>query len=260
MPDLLLIPRHPFALLLISFFVLWFSGWLAATRFHRLRSQIADDRDQFNVIQAATLTLLGLMIGFTFSMALNRYDQRKNLEEEEANAIGTEYVRVDFLPAADAAKVRALLLSYLDQRILFYMVDTEEALRQVDDQTAKLQAQLWSAVRGPASAQPTQIIMSLVVSGMNDVLNSQGYTQAAWRNRIPIAGWALLGTIAVCATMLVGIGAKDTKLTSRLLAVLPLVVSISFFLIADIDTPRRGMINVIPQNLLSLAQSLRTSE
>jgi len=95
---------------------------------------------------------------------------------------------------------------------------------------------------------------------MNDVLNSQGYTQAAWRNRIPIPGWALMGMIALCAAMLAGIGAKDAKITSRLPSVLPLVVSIAFFLIADIDTPRRGMIHVVPQNLLSRTESLRASQ
>ena len=63
-------------------------------------------REDFGFILAATLTLLGLIIGFSFSMATSRYDQRKNYEEAEANAIGTEYVRADLLPAADAATVR----------------------------------------------------------------------------------------------------------------------------------------------------------
>ena len=227
--------------------MLWLSGWLAATYFKRLRSEIAEGREDFSVIQTATLTLLGLIIGFTFSMALNRYDQRKNLEEEEANAIGTEYVRADYLPDADAAKVRALLLSYLDQRVLFYTTRDEEQVKQIDDRTAKLQAELWSTLRTPASAQPTPV-MAVLVSGMNDVLNSQGYTQAAWRNRIPIAAWGPMTAIAVCATILVGIGATSARANSHLLpAVLPLVVSIAFYLIADIDTPRRGIINVVPQ-------------
>ena len=93
---------------------------------------------------------------------------------------------------------------------------------------------------------------------MNDVLNSQGYTQAAWWNRIPIAAWAMMALIAICSNMLVGFGAKSAKTEFGLLLVLPLVVSIAFFLIADIDSPRQGVIRVIPQNLLSLAQSLRT--
>jgi F0F1-type ATP synthase membrane subunit c/vacuolar-type H+-ATPase subunit K len=224
--------------------------------FSRNRGVEAAVREDFGIILAATLTLLGLIVGFTFSMALGRYDQRKSYEEEEANAIGTEYARAGLLPAADAAKVRALLLNYLDQRILFYTTRDEQQLTQIDAQTAKLQAELWSAVQAPAVAQPTPVI-ALAVSGMNDVLNSQGYTQAAWWNRIPFAAWGLMGAIAICAVALVGFGARRPKAESKLLLVLPLVVAIAFFLISDIDSPRRGLIHVKPQNLLSLAQSLR---
>jgi hypothetical protein len=208
------------------------------------------------VILAATLTLLGLIIGFSFSMALTRYDQRKNLEEAEANAIGTEYIRADLLPSADAVKVRALVRNYLDQRILFYTTRDEQQLKQIDARTAQLQAELWAAVLAPAAAQPTPIV-ALAVSGMNDVLNSQGYTQAAWWNRIPLAAWGLMAAIAICGNLLLGYGARNAKAERGLFVVLPLVVSISFFLIADIDSPRRGVILVNPQNLLSLAQSLR---
>jgi len=252
----LLVFRHPLILFPVSFFVLWLSAWIGASRFKELKTQVAELQDDFGVIQGATLTLLGLIIGFTFSMALGRYDQRKNYEEQEANAIGTEYVRADLLPAADAAKVRGLLLSYLNQRVLFYTIHDDQQLEQINAKTAILQAELWSAVRVPASAQPTPVI-ALAVAGMNDVLNSQGYTQAAWWNRIPIAAWSLMAAIAICSTMLVGIGARNAKANSRLLLVLPLVVSIAFFLIADIDSPRQGVIRVIPQNLLSLSQSLR---
>lgn len=253
--DPLLVFRFPLPLFLVSFFTLWLSAWIGASAFKRLRAQVSEEHEDFGVIQGATLTLLGLIIGFTFSMALGRYDQRKNYEEEEANAIGTEYVRADLLPAADATKVRMLLVRYLDQRVLFYTTRDEHELGQIDAKTTKLQAELWSAVQAPALAQPTPL-MALSLAGMNDVLNSQGYTQAAWRNRIPIAAWALMMAIGICSTMLVGIGTRNGRGGSRLLLVLPLVVSIAFFLIADIDSPRRGVIRVVPQNLMGLSQSL----
>lgn len=90
---------------------------------------------------------------------------------------------------------------------------------------------------------------------MNDVLNSQGYTQAAWWNRIPHAAWGLMALIAICCNVLVGYGARNTK-GGSLLLILPLVVSIAFLLIADINSPRGGLIHVYPQNLLSLSGSL----
>ncbi|HKW37840.1 MAG TPA: hypothetical protein VJO54_08530 [Burkholderiales bacterium] len=249
---------YPWLVFALSFLVLWLSAWLGAS-FLRKRVKLRDDmRDDLSLVLAATLTLLGLIIGFSFSMATSRYDQRKNYEEAEANAIGTEYVRADLLPAADAAKVRSLLRSYLDQRVLFYTTRDEREVPEIDARTARLQAELWSAVVGPAAARPTPPI-ALAVSGMNDVLNSQGYTQAAWWNRIPHAAWILMTAIAVCCNVLVGYRAQDVR-AEALLPVLPLVVAISFLLIADIDSPRGGLIRVSPQNLTSLAGSLRAPD
>ena len=246
---------NPLLVLPTAFVLLWLAAWIGTSRLTKLRSY-AEHHEDFVIVQGATLTLLALVIGFAFSMAVSRYDQRKNLEEEEANAIGTEYLRADFLPAADAAKVRTLLVRYLEQRMAFYLVDDSAELRRIDTMTARLQAELWSTVRTPAAAQPTQI-MALVVQGMNDVLNSQGYTLAAWRNRIPTGAWALMSVLAGLSAMLVGIGAKNAKPTSGVLLVLPLVISLALFLIADIDAPRNGIIHVAPLNLLTLAESLK---
>jgi hypothetical protein len=88
-------------------------------------------------------------------MAISRYDQRKTYEEAEANAIGTEYFRADLLPSADGTNVRALLRKYLEQRISFYETGNENALRQIDATTARMQTELWSAVEVPAVKQPT---------------------------------------------------------------------------------------------------------
>ena len=247
---------YPLLVFVLSFLMQWIAAWIGAF-FHRRQRKLEEGvREDFGIILAATLTLLGLIIGFSFSMAINRYDQRKNYEEAEANAIGTEYVRADLLPAADATKVRALLRNYLDQRVVFYLARDQQQLSEINAQTARLQAELWSALRAPAAAQPTPVV-ALALSGMNDVLNSQGYTQAAWWNRIPIAAWGLMAAIAICCNLLVGYDVRGLKGESMLLLVLPLVVSISFFLIADIDSPRGGVIRVKPQNLLSLSESLR---
>jgi hypothetical protein len=102
--------------------------------------------------------------------------------------------------------------------------------------------------------------MALVVSGMNDVLNSQSYTQAAWWNRIPGAAWLLMVAIAVCSNVLLGYRAHSFRQEAVVLLVMPLVASISFFLIADIDSPRGGLIRVTPQNLAALAESLRARD
>ena len=202
--------------------------------------------------------MLFLIIGFSFSMATNRYDQRKNYEEAEANAIGTEYVRADLLPATDAEKIRALLGKYIEQRLMFYTTRDDQRLAQINAYTEQLQAELWSVVKESATSRPAPII-ALVASGMNDVLNSQGYTQAAWWNRIPIAAWVLMLSIAICCSLLVGYGVRDIKAELILFPILPIVVSIAFFLIADIDSPRGGFIRVSPQNIISFSESLHSS-
>lgn len=96
---------------------------------------------------------------------------------------------------------------------------------------------------------------SVVISGMNDVFNSQGYTQAAWWNRIPTAAWLLMLAIAICCNLLIGYGARQSD--RRLFLIVPVAVAIAFFLISDIDSPRGGAILVAPHNLVSLAQALR---
>jgi hypothetical protein len=247
--------NYPVLLLVVSLPAFWFSAWLGASYRERKTELPETTRHDLDFVLGGTLTLLGLIIGFTFSMAVSRYDQRKNYEEAEANAIGTEYVRADLLPASDALKLRALLKAYLDQRIVDYTFRWEKPLLESEAQTARLQVQLWSAVVPPAAAQPTPL-NALVVSGMNDVLNSQGYTQAAWRNRIPVAAWVFLIAISIFCNFLIGYSAHGRK--PFLFLVLPIALSISLFLISDIDSPRRGVIRVHPQNLEGLADSLRS--
>jgi hypothetical protein len=247
--------NFPLLVLALSFALLFLAAYIGDLLRKKVIPLKEEGREDFSVVLGATLTLLALLIGFSFSMAVSRYDQRKNYEEAEANAIGTEYVRADLLPARDAARVRELLRKYVDQRVLFYTTRNHQKLAKVDADTAELQKQLWSAVLPGVAAQPTPPL-TLVVFGMNDVLNSQGYTQAAWWNRIPIAAWGLMGAIAICCNLLIGYGAHRTD--RRIFLIVPVAVSIAFFLIADIDSPRGGAIQVTPQNLLSLSQSLLT--
>ncbi|MGC2057716.1 MAG: hypothetical protein WA653_05615 [Candidatus Sulfotelmatobacter sp.] len=247
--------NSPVGVLVLSFVFLFLAAYIGDLLRDRVLPLKEEVRSDFEVVLGATLTLLGLLIGFSFSMAISRYDQRKNYEEAEANAIGTEYLRADLLPAGDAAKVQGLLKRYVDHRVLFYTTRNPQRLVKINADTAEVQNQLWSAVLVDAAAYPTPPV-ALVVSGMNDVLNSQGYTQAAWWNRIPIAAWALMVAIAICCNLLIGYGARQTE--RGIFLIVPVAVSIAFFLISDIDSPRGGTIRVVPDNLLSLSQSLHT--
>jgi hypothetical protein len=209
------------------------------------------EREDLNTALTATLTLLALVIGFSFSMAVSRYDQRKNCEEAEASAIGTEYLRADLLPPDNATKVRSLLEKYVSQRIAFY---TGAASGAVED-PARLETEMWLPVVHAATTQASPVT-ALAASGMNDVLNTKGFTQAAWANRIPNAAWVMMGLIAIFANLLLGYRERSTGVLA--LMVVPVVTSVAFFLIADIDSPRGGVIHVTPNNLMAVAQTMNS--
>lgn len=246
--------NYPLVLCILSILLLWASARFGGLLRKRKKAEDESEKEDYGTVLGSTLTLLGLLIGFSFSMAIGRYDQRKNYEEEEANAIGTEYVRADLLPDAVRSKVQGQLVQYLDLRIRKYEAHASSDTSELDAQTARLQGEMWSTVKDAALPNPTPV-MATVVTGMNDVLNRQGYTLAARVNRIPLPAWGLMLGIAVFSNFLIGFGAK--KHGSMMLLIVPLVISVSFFLIADIESPQGGLIRVAPQNLIILADSLK---
>ena len=197
--------EHPLFMLVVSLAALLLAALFGVVAQKAWSPVKTGEQNEFNIVQSASLTLLGLIVGFSFSMAISRYDQRKNLEEAEANAIGTEYLRVDLLPGSGAsAAAQNLLKRYLDQRILFYQTKDRARLDEIGAQTARIGADLWGAVRS-AAANDRTAISALVASGMNDVLNSADYTEAAWLNRIPATAWWLMIVIGVGCNMTLGL-------------------------------------------------------
>jgi hypothetical protein len=213
-------------------------------------------RGDFDIVLGAALTLLSLIVGFSFSMASGRYDQRKTYEEAEANAIGTAYARTDLLPSADALKVQQLLRAYTDLRIRFYARADSAQARDLSAVTNRTQAQLWNAVVAAARAAPTPL-SALAAAAMNDTINSQGYAQAAAWNRIPRGAWALLYVLGAVAMAMMGYRFRHATQERRLMVVVPAMVATAFFMIADIDCPNGGVIRVSPENLQALSQSWR---
>lgn len=212
------------------------------------------DHEDFNIVQAATLTLLALLVGFSLSMAVSRYDQRKNLEENEANAIGTEFARADLVDAAVGAKIKAGLIAYTKLRLADHGTRDRDERQRIGRETQALQAQLWRLATQVAQDKPTPI-GALVVAGMNDVLNSQDYSEAARINHLPLGAWFLVILIAVFGCAVQGYGARGTR-RGLVIAVVPVTIALSLALIADLDSPRGGIIRVEPQNLGRLLQSL----
>lgn len=245
--------HHPLALFAIALIAQWLAAYLGHSYRRRREEAQGAERADLSAILHADLTLLALLIGFAFAMALGHYDERKNLEEAEATAIGTAYLRADLLPAGAAAQARELLRRYAEQRIRFYRERDPERLPQIRSETDRLEAGLWSLVTGQAAAGPTPIA-ALGVSGMNDVVNSEARTEAAWRRHVPVTVWWLIGLVALAGNLLLGVSEK--RKSAAILAILPLVVAVPLFLIADLDTPRAGLIRVVPLELMTHAKAL----
>ena len=244
---------YPLLVLVVSFVLLVLAAWLGD--FLRKRSKRAEEtnRDDAGVVLGGTLTLLGLIIGFSFAMATNRYDLRKDAEKAETNAIAVLYMRADLLPLAEAAKAHELLKKFVDQRVQFYTTRSRDELTQIGNDTTQTQNELWSLIQAAVGPLPPQL-EGLFVSGMNDVAVSRLSTEAVWANRIPVAAWLLIVITSVGCNLLIGYRARRTDWL--VFMVMPVAVSISLFLISDLDSPRGGAIRVRPNNLISLSQSL----
>src|SRR5262245_8663494 len=186
-------------------------------------------------------------------MALNRYDLRKNCEQTETLAIGTAYSRADLLAPSDGSKMQTLLKTYLDQRVRYFSTRSESRVVEISSETERLQKELWTTLQAAIPAVPPPL-MGLLVTALNDVVNSERSTQAAWRNRIPLAAWILIIGIGIGCAGLIGYRARGTDWLAFLMV--PVAVSICFFLMADLDSPLGGVIRVTPANLSSLSDLL----
>jgi hypothetical protein len=130
--------------LFISLLVLLVAAMAIGAFILRHRAPLPEEeRDDFSVVQTSTLTLLALLIGFSLSMAVNRYDQRKSLEESEANAIGTQYARADLTDAPISAQMKAALVRYTQLRLADYYTRNPDELTRIGRETAQVQAELW---------------------------------------------------------------------------------------------------------------------
>jgi hypothetical protein len=245
--------NFPLLLSAALFALMTLAIWLGVKLRNKGIGKKEEERADAAVLGGAIFTLLFFIIGFSFSMAINRYDLRKNCEQAEAVAIGTAYSRADLLAPADAVKIQTLLKKYLDQRILFYSTRSSSRASEISAETVRLQAELWSTVR-PAIASIPAPLMGLLVTGVNDVVNSQRSSQSAWLNRIPFGAWAMIAMIGTGSCWLIGYRGRRTDWLAFMLV--PTMVSVCIFMISDIDSPRGGTILVTPQNLSILLQSL----
>jgi hypothetical protein len=203
----------------------------------------------------ATLGLLAFILAFTFGLAAARFDTRRQVLLDEANAIGTTYLRAGMLPDR-REDIRALLRDYVDTRLeAVRSGHVTEGLRRSEN----LQDQLWAQAVAVGEHNPTSIVVGLFIQSLNEVIDLHAKrVTAGLRNRIPGAIWVALFAVTVLSLGAMGYHAGLSR-TSRSIAELAVAFTFSVVigLIADLDRPQEGALTVSQQALIDLQQSMK---
>jgi hypothetical protein len=202
-------------------------------------------------IVGALLGLLAFMLTFTFGFAASRFETRRNLVLDEANAIGTTWLRAGFFSEPYRGEIRNLLREYRNHRVMIVQTGTVE---QELSQAAEFHRRLWSQAVAAGEKNPGSILAGLFVSSLNDVIDLHA-KRVNWgiRNRIPPILWGVLYLLVFLGMSAMGYQA-GTSTSRRSFIVLPVVLAFSLVLvlIADLDRPQRGLLKTSQKPLTDL--------
>ncbi|MGD0216244.1 MAG: hypothetical protein ABSC45_01870 [Desulfobaccales bacterium] len=225
----------------------------------RSQATIGDHQiSQIYTIQAAALGLLALLLGFTFSMAVSRYDARKQVVLEESNAIGTTFLRAQLLPEPPREEVSNLLRRYVEVRLEFYEAgNNQKILREVKDKTERLQNQLWTDGAALGEKDPRAVTTGLFLQSLNEMIDLNAKRISALENHVPVVTLVLLYFVAIMATGLIGYGCGLSGVRKFFVTIiLSILISAVIMVIIDLNRPSMGLIRVNQQRMLDLRDSL----
>ncbi len=216
----------------------------------RVQTQQGISHDYGHMV-GGVLAMLAFVLAFTFSMAASQHSARKQHVLNEANAIGTAYLRADLIDAQHGTEIKRLLRSYVDARLL--AVD-KKTLAAAITKSIELHGFLWRQVSSTAVVTPNTNT-SLLIQSINDVIDMhEKRVAAALTNRIPYTIWIAIFTIAALAMITLGIQTGLSKGARKLVVVIPLILAFASLLtvIVDLDRPQRGIIKVGQQSMINL--------
>jgi len=213
-------------------------------------------------LEAAVFALLGLLIAFTFSGALTRFDVRRNQAVDEANAIGTAYLRIDLLPASAQPRMRDTFREYVDARIATYrkLPDVAAAQREIA-RAQQLQSDIWAqaiaALRLPESRPGTEVV---VIPAINQMFDITTVRLVATQMHPPTIIYAMLIALALASALLAGYqtaGEKAYDLVHKL--GFAGIVALTIYVILDVEYPRLGFVRLdaIDQVLIDVRASMK---
>lgn len=212
-------------------------------------------KDQISTIQTAILTIFTFLLGFTFAMALARFDNRKQMVVKESNAIGTAVLRSQLLPENQRAKMNALFKQYVNVEFSITSranVPAQEA-QQLNTEIKRLQTLMWNEAFDATENNPLSVPAGLFATSINQVIDIKTERDIAISNHVPEI--VLLGLLlfAALAIGILGYGNGLAATHARYPAViLCIVIALSFVLIIDLDRPNRGLTQVSQTSMIDL--------
>lgn len=212
----------------------------------RARTEESKGEAAFGVVGGALLGLLGLILGFSFAGAQSRMDTRRNLVVQEANAIGTAYLRLDLLRAEDQPALRELFRAYTDLRIEEHRALTNsEELVALHQKTSELQRQIWKAIVAGAEARQDPPSRALVLAPVNEMIDLTTTQSIARRTHTPIVALLLLIVLSLLSGLVIGRAMSGMPRRSLLMSVVyALSIASTVYVILDLELPRVGLIRL----------------
>jgi hypothetical protein len=231
---------------------------IAAGRRPRARERISDQAS-LGMVQAGMLGLLGLLLAFTYAQAADRYQLRKRLLVQEANAIGTFWLRTDFLPAPERAEDRRLLARYVDLRVAEEGgVLDPKALQARFREAEAIHTELWTVTTRPLATRPPTVLDSLLISSLNELIDLHTSRLAAYEERVPGAVLGLVALVSALGLFLVGFsfGLADQRAPIFVLVLTVAVVAVTMTVV-DLDRSHRGLIRTSQTALRQLQRTMK---
>ncbi len=211
----------------------------------RAKKATAAEESSAGVVDGAVFALLGLLLAFQFAGAAGRLDKRREIVVQEANAIGTAYLRLDLLGSEQQSELRDLFRRYTDARIRMYDVLPDLAAAEVEKTTSQtLQGEIWSravaACRGGAT--PPALLLLPALNEMIDVTTTR---EISARTHVPPLVVALLFAVALMSALLAGVAMpRDQERNLLHMVVFAAVTAILVYAILDLEYPRLGFIQI----------------
>ncbi len=251
----------------ILFVVVLFVGMLLATEIGRRvgAARLARDLERARAgngaVEGAVFALLGLVIAFTFSGAASRFDIRRNLIVEEANGIGTAWLRLDLLPAADQPEIRNLFRQYLDSRLTTYqqLPDVEAAKGELA-RSLELQNQIWIRCVAGCQGPEGQRAAMLLLPALNQMFDIVTTRTVALKAHPPAIIFLMLGFLALAGALFAGFGMAGARSRSWVhILGFSLIMAVCVYVILDLEFPRIGLIRVdaFDEVLIQVRESIK---